>query len=160
MKVLLQLGWFFKQRKKQYIFGIAMLVFVSLLQLLPPKIIGIIVDDITVGELTAAGLTKWLIILAVAGIVMYIARYYWRVMIFGSAVLLSRIMREKLFNHFTRMSPSFYQKRRVGDLMAHATNDINAVQQTAGMGVLTLVDSHLDRWICHFDDGHSPSIGN
>ena len=84
MKVLIQLGWFFKQRKKQYIFGVAMLVFVSLLQLLPPKIIGIIVDDITLGELTAAGLTKWLIILAVAGIVMYIARYYWRVMIFGS----------------------------------------------------------------------------
>ena len=90
MKVLLQLGWFFKQRKKQYLFGIAMLVFVSILQLLPPKIIGIIVDDITEGSLTAAGLTKWLIILAIAGILMYIARYYWRVMIFGSAVLLSR----------------------------------------------------------------------
>lgn len=141
VKVLLQLGWFFKQRKKQYLFGIAMLVFVSVLQLLPPKIIGIIVDDITKDSLTAEGLTKWLIILAVAGILMYIARYYWRVMIFGSAVLLSRTMREKLFNHFTRMSPSFYQKRRVGDLMAHATNDINAVQQTAGMGILTLVDS-------------------
>ncbi|WP_203248787.1 ABC transporter ATP-binding protein [Sporosarcina beigongshangi] len=141
MKVLVQLSWFFKQQKKQYIFGIAMLVFVSLLQLLPPKIIGIIVDDITLGELTAGGLTKWLIILGVAGILMYVARFYWRVMIFGSAVLLSRKMREKLFNHFTRMSPSFYQKRRVGDLMAHATNDINAVQQTAGMGVLTLVDS-------------------
>ena len=51
MKVLVQLGWFFKQQKKQYIFGIAMLVFVSLLQLLPPKIIGIIVDDITVGDI-------------------------------------------------------------------------------------------------------------
>lgn len=118
-----------------------MLVFVSLLQLIPPKIIGIIVDDITIGELTAGGLTKWLIILGVAGVLMYVARFYWRMMIFGSAVLLSRQMREKLFNHFTRMSPSFYQKRRVGDLMAHATNDINAVQQTAGMGVLTLVDS-------------------
>ncbi|HJF33724.1 MAG TPA: ATP-binding cassette domain-containing protein [Sporosarcina psychrophila] len=141
MKVLLQLGWFFKQRKKQYLFGISMLVFVSILQLLPPKIIGIIVDDITLGTLTATALTKWLVILAVAGVLMYIARYYWRVMIFGSAVLLSRTMREKLFNHFTRMSPSFYQKRRVGDLMAHATNDINAVQQTAGMGILTLVDS-------------------
>ena len=33
-----------------------------------------------------------------------------------------------------------YQKRRVGDLMAHATNDLSAVQQTAGAGVLTLVD--------------------
>ena len=141
MKVLVQLSWFFKQQKKQYIFGIAMLVFVSLLQLLPPKIIGIIVDDITLGELTAGGLTKWLVILGAAGILMYIGRFYWRMMIFGSSVLLSRTMREKLFNHFTRMSPSFYQKRRVGDLMAHATNDISAVQQTAGMGVLTLVDS-------------------
>ena len=90
MKVLLQLGWFFKQQKKQYLCGIAMLVFVSFLQLLPPKIIGIIVDDITEGSLTAEGLTKWLVILAVAGILMYIARYYWRVMIFGSAVLLSQ----------------------------------------------------------------------
>ena len=141
MKVLLQLGWFFKQRKKQYGLGVAALVFVSLLQLLPPKIIGLIVDDITEATLTASELTKWLIILAIAGVLMYLSRYYWRVMIFGSAVLLSRTMREKLFNHFTRMSPSFYQKRRVGDLMAHATNDINAVQQTAGMGILTLVDS-------------------
>ncbi|MFS0687855.1 ABC transporter transmembrane domain-containing protein [Sporosarcina sp. 179-K 8C2 HS] len=141
MKVLLQLGWFFKQRKKQYGLGVAALVFVSLLQLLPPKIIGLIVDDITEATLSASELTKWLIILGLAGILMYVSRYYWRVMIFGSAVLLSRTMREKLFNHFTRMSPSFYQKRRVGDLMAHATNDINAVQQTAGMGILTLVDS-------------------
>lgn len=141
MKVLLQLGWFFKQRKKQYGLGIAALVFVSLLQLLPPKIIGFIVDDITEGTLVASKLTTWLIILGIAGVLMYTSRYYWRVMIFGSAVLLSRQMREKLFTHFTRMSPSFYQKRRVGDLMAHATNDINAVQQTAGMGILTLVDS-------------------
>lgn len=141
MKVLLQLGWFFKQQKKQYMLGIGALILVSVLQLLPPKIIGVIVDDIRLDTLTTAGLTKWLIILAVAGVLMYIARFYWRVMIFGSSVLLSRTMREKLFNHFTRMSPAFYQKRRVGDLMAHATNDINAVQQTAGMGVLTLVDS-------------------
>lgn len=141
MKVLVQLGWFFKQRKKQYAFGIGVLVFVSLLQLLPPKIMGIIIDDITEGSLTATALTKWLVILGVAGVLMYIARYFWRVMIFGSAVLLSRTMREKLFHHFTRMSPSFYQKRRVGNLMAHATNDVNAVQQTAGMGILTLVDS-------------------
>ncbi len=141
MKVLFKLGWFFKQRKKQYLLGTMALILVSLLQLFPPKIIGLIVDEIALGTLTAEVLTRWLIILGVAGIVMYFGRFYWRVMIFGSAVLLARTMREKLFNHFTRMSPAFYQRRRVGDLMAHATNDINAVQQTAGMGVLTLVDS-------------------
>ncbi|GKV68247.1 hypothetical protein NCCP2716_07450 [Sporosarcina sp. NCCP-2716] len=141
MNVLIQLGWFFKQRKTQYLTGITALVLVSILQLLPPKIIGYIVDDITEGTLDAGQLTKWLIILAAAGIAMYVFRNVWRVMIFGSAIVLARTIRKQLFDHFLKMSPAFYQKRRVGDLMAHATNDVSAVQQTAGMGVLTLFDS-------------------
>lgn len=141
MKVFLELGWFFKERKKQYIVGIIMLMFVAFLQLLPPKIIGYVVDEIRLGTLTGESLVKWLAILAGAALAMYVIRYYWRMMIFGSAILLARQLRERLFRHFTRMSPQFYQKRRVGDLMAHATNDLSAVQQTAGAGVLTLVDS-------------------
>jgi len=141
VKVFLELGWFFKERKKQYIVGIIMLMFVAFLQLLPPKIIGYVVDEIRLGTLTGESLVKWLAILAGAALAMYVIRYYWRMMIFGSAILLARQLRERLFRHFTRMSPQFYQKRRVGDLMAHATNDLSAVQQTAGAGVLTLVDS-------------------
>ncbi|MFF2752979.1 ABC transporter transmembrane domain-containing protein [Psychrobacillus sp. NPDC058041] len=141
MKVFLDLGWFFKERKKQYLVGILMLMFVAFLQLIPPKIIGFIVDEISKGTLTTTFLVKWLGILALAAIGMYILRYYWRIMIFGSAIFLARKLRERLFHHFTKMAPSFYQKKRVGDLMAHATNDLSAVQQTAGAGVLTLVDS-------------------
>jgi ATP-binding cassette subfamily B protein len=141
VKVFLDLGWFFKQRKKQYLIGILMLLFVAFLQLLPPKIIGYVVDEISQNTLTTEFLVKWLGILALASIGMYILRYYWRIMIFGSSIFLARQLRENLFRHFTKMSPSFYQKKRVGDLMAHATNDLSAVQQTAGAGVLTLVDS-------------------
>ncbi len=141
MKVFLELGWYFKQRKKQYLFGVLMLLFVAFLQLFPPKIIGLVVDEIHAGTLTNEFLFKWLTILALAAIGMYVLRYYWRIMIFGSSIYLARLLREKLFNHFTKMAPSFYQKKRVGDLMAHATNDLSAVQQTAGSGVLTLVDS-------------------
>ncbi|QUG41860.1 ATP-binding cassette domain-containing protein [Psychrobacillus sp. INOP01] len=141
MKVFLDLGWFFKQRKKQYLIGILMLLFVAFLQLLPPKIIGYIVDEISQSTLTTEFLVKWLGVLALASVGMYILRYYWRIMIFGSSIFLARQLRENLFRHFTKMSPSFYQKKRVGDLMAHATNDLSAVQQTAGAGVLTLVDS-------------------
>lgn len=118
-----------------------MLMLVAYIQLLPPKIIGYVVDEISMGTLTVSFLTEWLVILAVASIAMYILRYYWRILIFGSSILLARQLRERLFRHFTKMSPSFYQKKRVGDLMAHATNDLSAVQQTAGAGVLTLVDS-------------------
>ena len=53
-------------------------------------------------------------------------------MIFGSSLKLARILRNRLFSHFTKMSSSFYQQKRVGDLMAHATNDLQAIQGTAG----------------------------
>lgn len=141
LRVFLELGWFFKERRWQYAAGITMLVIVAALQLVPPKIIGVVVDEITEDRLTSRKLFMWLGILAVTTIVMYIIRYLWRQMIYGSSMTLAKQLRAKLFRHFTSMSPAFYQKRRIGDLMAHATNDISAVQQTAGNGVLTLVDS-------------------
>ncbi|HWK21516.1 MAG TPA: ABC transporter transmembrane domain-containing protein [Ureibacillus sp.] len=141
MKVFLKLSWFFKMRKKQYIIGILMLGLVALLNLIPPKMIGYVIDEIGNGELTPNSLTKWIAIIVVTAILTYILRYYWRRMIFGSSNYLAKLLREKLFRHFTKLSTSFYQQHRVGDLMAHATNDIAAVQQTAGGGVLTLFDS-------------------
>lgn len=141
MKVFLDLMWYFKQEKKAYITGIAILLFVALLQLVPPRVIGIIVDLIRTETITKASLLKYISFLILAGLSMYVLRYYWRIMIFGSSVKLSKLLRNKLYEHFTSMSQSFYQKKRVGDLMAHATNDISAVQQTAGAGVLTFVDS-------------------
>ncbi len=141
MKVFLELMWFFKQEKKAYLTGIFLLSFVALIQLIPPRVIGYVVDGIETGTLTGMGLLKWIILVIIVGLAMYILRYYWRILIFGSAVKLSRLLRNRLYSHFTRMSQSFYQKRRTGDLMAHATNDLQAIQQTAGAGVLTLVDS-------------------
>jgi len=141
MRVFIDLMWFFKQEKKPYIIGISILAFVAILQLIPPKVVGYIVDEIKDNKLTPMLLTKLVIILVFVAIAMYILRYYWRIMIFGSSYKLARVLRNRLFHHFTNMSPSFYQKNRVGDLMAHATNDLQAIQGTAGSGVLTLVDS-------------------
>jgi ATP-binding cassette, subfamily B, multidrug efflux pump len=141
MKVFLNLGWFFRQEKKSYISGIILLMLVAVLQLVPPKIIGIVADHINEGTMTKGILFQWVLVLVAVGVSMYILRYYWRIRIFGSAVKLSKILRNRLYQHFTKMSPSFYQKNRIGDLMAHATNDLSAIQQTAGAGVLTLVDS-------------------
>ena len=61
--------------------------------------------------------------------------------IWGSAARLEKELRQRLFAHFTRMDSLFYQKYRTGDLMAHATNDLNAIQNVAGAGILTFADS-------------------
>lgn len=143
MKVFIDLKWFFLQEKKSYLTGTILLSIVAFLGLLPPKIVGMIVDEISKQTLTTAILMKWIIVLIVTALIMYILRYYWRIMIFGSSVKLARQLRNRLYYHFTKMSSSFYQRYRTGDLMAHATNDLQAIQGVAGSGVLTLVDSLL-----------------
>ena len=141
LKIFFQLKWFFALRKKQYIGGIAMLLFVSMLQLVPPKIIGYVIDEMGANTLTRQSLLRWLLTIAAIAAALYFLRYWWRQLIYGSANFLEKTLREKLFRHFTKMSPAFYQKRRIGDLMAHATNDIAAVKETAGSGILMLFDS-------------------
>ncbi|WP_243296526.1 ABC transporter transmembrane domain-containing protein [Bacillus litorisediminis] len=141
MRVFLDLKWFFKQERKAYILGIFFLLLVACLQLVPPRVVGVVVDEIIQNEITVFGLLFWIGLLVTSGLAMYGLRYLWRIQIFGSAVKLARQLRETLYTHFTKMTSSFYQRKRVGDLMAHATNDLSAIQQTAGSGVLTLVDS-------------------
>ncbi|WNB90286.1 ABC transporter transmembrane domain-containing protein [Bacillus sp. NEB1478] len=141
MRVFLQLMWYFKQEKWRYLGGIFMLALVSLGLLVPPKIVGSIVDHMKEGTLTEELLWYYGGVLIGIALGIYILRYIWRIFIFGAAVKLAMLLRNKLYTHFTKKSQEFYHKRRVGDLMAHSTNDLQAIQQTAGDGVLTLVDS-------------------
>lgn len=98
MKVFLDLAWFFKQEKRAYIMGIILLFGVALLELVAPKVIGIVVDEISNQTLTSEKLLQWVVILVVAGVTMYILRYIWRIMIFGSSLKLARQLRKSYMN--------------------------------------------------------------
>ena len=150
MNLIRKLGWFLKLEKRRYIIGILALSLVSVFNLIPPKVIGNIVDKIEAGNLTNSQLFINIIYLVLAAFIMYGLRYVWRVYIFGAAYNLGRILRYRLFQHFTKMSPSFYQKYRTGDLMAHATNDVNAVVMVAGVGVMSAVDASITALVTLF----------
>ena len=143
MNIIRKIGWFLKLEKKRYIVGILALSLVSVFNLIPPRVIGNVVDNIASRELTNKYLFINLAYLVSAALIMYGLRYVWRVYIFGAAYNLGRLLRFRLFQHFTKMSPSFYQKYRTGDLMAHATNDINSVVMVAGGGVMSAVDASI-----------------
>ena len=150
MNLIRKLGWFLKLEKRRYIIGILALSLVSVFNLIPPKVIGNIVDKIEAGNLTNSQLFINIIYLVLAAFIMYGLIYVWRVYIFGAAYNLGRILRFRLFQHFTKMSPSFYQKYRTGDLMAHATNDVNAVVMVAGGGVMSAVDASITALVTLF----------
>lgn len=141
MGIFSRLGWFFKKQWKQYFIGVVALLLVALCNVVPPKIIGNVVDGVSQKNLTMKYLTINMVILFVVALIQYLLRFLWQKMIYGSSFVLERELRSRLFRHFMKMDSTFYQKWRTGDLMAHATNDIDAVRSVAGPGILTLADS-------------------
>jgi len=141
MGIFSRLSWFFKKQWRQYLIGIIALILVAICNVIPPRIVGNIVDAVSKKNMTMNFLITNMVVLFVVAIVQYLLRFLWQKMIYGSSFVLERDLRSRLFRHFMRMDTTFYQKWRTGDLMAHATNDIDAVRDVAGPGILTLADS-------------------
>ena len=141
MDILWKLRGYIKMFSRQYLIAFVVLQVVALFNLVPSWLIGRIVDSISDGELTLSLLMLYVGGLAGSAFAMYGLRYVWQSKLYGAAIGITRVMRSELFHKFSRLSPSFYSRRSTGDLMAHATNDLNAVEEATGMGIMTLVDS-------------------
>ncbi|TVY10239.1 ABC transporter ATP-binding protein [Paenibacillus cremeus] len=139
MSFIARLSWFFRERWGRYLLAIVLMATVSILNIIPPKMIGGVIDEIRTGSLTAEGLRHAVLLLVCLAVAMYGMIYVWITTLFGNSVLLEKLLRGRLLQHLTRMTPSFFQKNTTGELMALATNDVLAIGQTSGYGVMTLV---------------------
>lgn len=134
---------FFKRHWPRYLLAIVFLVGVAGLNLLLPWAIGATIDALRAGTLDREALMSRLLWLVGAGVGLYMLRYAWRVTLFGTAYQLGTEQRDAFHAKLTRLDPGFYQKHRTGDLMAHASQDIDAVEMAAAEGVLSSVDGAM-----------------
>ncbi|WP_173917076.1 ABC transporter ATP-binding protein [Halobacillus sp. Marseille-Q1614] len=139
--VLWKLNWFFKEYWKSYTFAIVALIIVSAIDLIPPKLVGMAIDEIQYNTITIERLGEILLIYGGIIVLSYTLSYLWDYTLFSGAATLERRMRSNLMNHFLKMTPGFFNRNKTGDLMARSTNDLKALTMTAGFGILTLVDS-------------------
>ena len=121
--------------------GICLLVLVDFLQLLIPRFIKGAVDALSSGRATTGTLMKTLALILGVSLIVFSFRFLWRRLIFGQARRIEEALRNRLVGQFFLLSPAFFQRRPIGDLMAHATNDMEAVRMALGMGLVSLVDS-------------------
>nr|WP_315299199.1 SmdA family multidrug ABC transporter permease/ATP-binding protein [Raoultella terrigena] len=141
MRLFAQLSWYFRREWRRYLGAIALLAIIAVLQLIPPKVVGIVVDGVTKEHYTAEKVWMWIGVLVLIAIMVYLLRYVWRVLLFGASYQLAVELREDFYRQLSRQHPAFYLRHRTGDLIARATNDVDRVVFAAGEGVLTLVDS-------------------
>ncbi|PKR84731.1 ABC transporter ATP-binding protein [Heyndrickxia camelliae] len=141
--MLWKLRWFFKENWKRYVVAVLFLIIVGILDVMPPRLVGMAIDDIQLGSLTWSDVYRYLLYLIGIGVISYGITYVWMYQLFGGAFVLERKLRSRLMGHFFKMTPAFYERNRTGDLMARATNDLKAISVTAGFGILTLTDSTI-----------------
>ncbi|MFC1817051.1 ABC transporter ATP-binding protein, partial [Thermodesulfobacteriota bacterium] len=79
--------------------------------------------------------------IAAIGILIGGFRYLWRRCLIGTSRRVEEGLRNKLFGHIQTLSASYFNHTKTGDLMAHATNDIQHVRMAMGMGLVALTDA-------------------
>ncbi|WP_040211424.1 ABC transporter ATP-binding protein [Clostridium polynesiense] len=127
--------------KNKYMLGIGVLLLVDLVQLAPPKIIGVISDSLSTGYASDKFILKFVLLLLAAASVIAAGRFIWRIFIIGTSKNIEYDIRNTFFKHLQSMSINFYNSKKTGDLMALATNDLNSVVHALGFGVVMIVDS-------------------
>jgi len=121
--------------------GFAALIFVDLLQLTIPRFIKRGVDGLESMTITTPGLLRIGGMILLIGCAVVALRFAWRYLIIGFSRLLERAIRNRIFSHILKMDAPFFERYTTGDLMAHSSNDLGAVQMACGMGMVAAVDS-------------------
>ncbi|MEY0129661.1 SmdA family multidrug ABC transporter permease/ATP-binding protein [Providencia rettgeri] len=141
MRLFSQLGWYFLSEWRRYLGAVCFLIIIAILQLVPPRIVGVVVDGISKGAMPTKQLITYVLIMLLIALVVYGLRYIWRLWLFGASYKLAVQLRQKFYRQLSLQNQAFYHKYRTGDLIARTTNDVDRVVFAAGEGVLTLVDS-------------------
>ena len=141
MKSFFTLKNFLFKKKWSYIIGVTWLLIIDAVQLIVPQIFKSLTDNLQNNTLDIRGLFKYVFYIIFTGLIIGIGRYFWRIYIQGTSRELEYHLRKKLFNHLLTLSPNYFNTHKTGDLMAHATNDINAVRMAVGPGTVMVVDA-------------------
>ncbi len=117
--------------------GFVCLTIVDVATLFVPLVLSDAIDRLTAGDGNL--LVSGLLIVALA-VVAFVFRYFWRLFLIGTSRRIERDLRARLYDHLLSLPASFYNETKTGDLMAHATNDIEAVTFACGFGLITILD--------------------
>lgn len=132
---------YLKRYKWKYFMGIFTLFVVDFAGLYIPQFTGEITDGLKGGILSFYGVLHGVINILIVGLIMALGRFGWRYFIFGSARQIEYDLRNDMFAHLETLSMGYYNKNKTGDLMAHFTNDLNAIRMFTGPAVITTFDA-------------------
>ncbi|MFC1880216.1 ABC transporter transmembrane domain-containing protein, partial [Thermodesulfobacteriota bacterium] len=125
---------YFIENRFKILIGLLCLITVDILQLFIPRIIKRVIDDLTVFQIEGRQLLVYALYMTAIAVCIGVFRYVWRRCLLGTSRRVEEGLRNRLFTHIQSLSASYFDEVKTGDLMAHATNDIQQIRMATGMG--------------------------
>jgi ATP-binding cassette subfamily B multidrug efflux pump len=132
---------YFVEKRAVILLGLLSLFVVDILQLFIPRIIKWVVDDLTICRTTATNVSYYALYIVGVALLIGMFRFVWRRCLIGTSRRVEEGLRNQLFAHIQTLSAAYFDETRTGDLMAHATNDVQHVRMAVGMGMVALTDA-------------------
>lgn len=124
-----------------YIIGLATLLMVDYVNLLIPEYTGKIVDGLSSRTFNLSQIIAVLIAILISSALIMIGRMLWRMFIFGASRKIERELRNNLFSKLETLSCRYFNYHKTGDLMAHFTNDLEALRNSLGPAIVSSFDA-------------------
>ncbi|MFT5875848.1 MAG: ATP-binding cassette subfamily B multidrug efflux pump, partial [Clostridium sp.] len=131
---------FIKKHKISYIIGILFMLLTSYIQSFFPRVLGDTIDILKTANFDFDLVRAKIVYILLIALGTFICTYAWRNLIIVNGRNLECYLRERLYNHFQKLSPEFYNKRKTGDLIAYAINDVSAVRMTLGPATAMIIN--------------------
>lgn len=132
---LARLGKYLSRYKGRILIGLVFLVLTNAFAMAAPYVLKFAIDSLS-EELTSGRLAFFAALLVGIALVEGVFRFLTRKILIGMSRLVEYDLRNDFFAHLQKQSLSFFLRMRTGDLMARATNDLNALRSLIGPGIM------------------------
>ena len=129
-----------KKYRREFLMGIVALIIADAMTLMVPWLLKEFIDILT-QKPAEVELLKYVLLLFSISVILVVGRYGWRIYMFGLSRKIEFDILNDLFRHLLSLDRLWYQKQKTGDLMSRATNDLRAVREFFGLGILVLIDA-------------------
>jgi ATP-binding cassette subfamily B protein len=135
VKSLAPLKPYFGRYRWRLVSGIVAIFFAAMVGLAAPLVIGRAVDALKV-DLSTATLLRYAALLVLVALVQGVFTYLQRMILVTMSRHIEFDLREVFFARLSAQPPAFFHRYSTGDLMARATNDLNAVRMLCGPAIM------------------------
>jgi ATP-binding cassette subfamily B protein len=135
LKQLRPLFPYLKRYRSGLFWGTVSVLMTNGIWILFPQVIRVAINDLTAG-ITHHKLVIYSLLLVLIALGKGIFQFLTRWIVIGISRDIEFDLRNDLFSHLETLSYSYYQRTRTGDIMAKATNDLNAVRMLLGPAIM------------------------